>query len=608
MARSLPVVVALFLTFPALANADLAVTSEAPAWTHRNEPLTWTGTITNLGPDPALDVRVDMTLGYSTGCYEATVIGTLQVGETRNFTCTRNTPDIRQVYSFYASLGVFSSNDTRYENNTAATLVRIDTPPDLFIFTNNAPLVAPKLKYPIEITYGNRASNPATNGLITITAPSRILSSPNYCAIDGNTARCNTGTVDSGALSHLPIEVEAPDESALTFAVEMSITADEQEVEPFDNHFTRTGQTFRTFFVRNVDDAGADSLRAAVDAANAQCTDIYPCMIAFRIPSGATSTHTISLQSPLAKIAAQSLFIDGTTQNSYYAGTSIVLDGASMSEGNAIDIAQLCNGTVRALDIRHFSGIAISFAQLPGCATPFSILTIANNTLADNGRGIVAAAPASISDNTIERSTRSAIFLSIGKSFVSRNVLRDNGASGIFVAAAASGTDISDNAIRGNREFGIAVDPLAENVSAHRNNIGANGQHGIDWGLDGTASITPIPLPEITNVRVENGKTIIEATSTAFGSFSPAIEVFASDEPDPSGYGEGKIHLREASVIDGKYTLTVDGDLHGQWITATATRAIYNGWLRSPKIDTDGDTGWGYYTTTSEFSRAVQVP
>ncbi|MEA2238979.1 MAG: hypothetical protein QOC81_3703 [Thermoanaerobaculia bacterium] len=88
------------------------------------------------------------------------------------------------------------------------------------------------------------------------------------------------------------------------------------------------------------------------------------------------------------------------------------------------------------------------------------------------------------------------------------------------------------------------------------------------------------------------------------------MEVFASDAPDPSGFGEGQRPL--ASQPFGTITSTpvthfrfeLDGNLTGQWISATDTTSRYIGFA---KPSPPGAGGLGFLTTTSEHSRAVEV-
>ena len=98
--------------------------------------------------------------------------------------------------------------------------------------------------------------------------------------------------------------------------------------------------------------------------------------------------------------------------------------------------------------------------------------------------------------------------------------------------------------------------------------------------------------------------TIVEIrVNESLGTF-PRIYVYANDAPDPSGYGEGQYFLGltgSSSSSDRQFTFRHAGDLRGKWVTATAMQVHYYGWLR-----TNGERQ-GFATTSSEFSRAVEV-
>jgi len=186
-----------------------------------------------------------------------------------------------------------------------------------------------------------------------------------------------------------------------------------------------------------------------------------------------------------------------------------------------------------------------------------------------------------------------------------------NGASGVYLSASAGDSEVSQNFIGFNHHFGIGVATDARNVSIRGNSLQGNLQQGIDWGLDGTVATTPVPLPEITSARYENGRTIIEGTFAAVGSWASLITVYANDAPDPSGYGEGQYVLGEVSANfpygdPRRFTMVWPGDLRGKWVTATATRFVYNGFLRNAGPSIDAANG-GVMTTTSEFSRVYEV-
>jgi hypothetical protein len=112
-----------------------------------------------------------------------------------------------------------------------------------------------------------------------------------------------------------------------------------------------------------------------------------------------------------------------------------------------------------------------------------------------------------------------------------------------------------------------------------------------------------VALPEITSVRFENGQTIITGTVTPVGTryYFTRIGVYANDAPDPSGYGEGQYVLGEVNGEGDeggpyRFTFVWPGDLRGKWVTATTTR-----------FEPSREFVSGLFTTTSEFSRAVEV-
>lgn len=598
MPRSIGFIAAVLITVPLLANPHLQVAIEAPDTIGPNDQLTWNTIVENIGNEPAENVHL-WSMVINSGCFEDAPIGTLQPGEKRTFPCTR--PVFEFIYTLNINVQASSvpSDPTKLTTAYASKAVPVITPPDLFIFTNlQRPFGIPKLPFPFEVTYGNLAHTAATNTVITISTPTRVVSAPEFCTLETNLARCTIGTLARTEYpSRFEMTIEAPDASAATFPIGMSIAANETDHRPTNDTFSRDAITYRTFFVTNTNDAGSGSLRAAVDGVNAECGDPWPCMIAFRVP--AEGAQTIALQTPLPHLFADTLIIDGTTQPQYFAGSSIALEGTA-SSGGALVIDQLCGGGVRGMTIRNFVGPAISMAAANCTFAPFP-RRIEQNVLEHNGRGIELSAGAFIDANTIVGHERSGIFLNAGQQSITRNIVRDNGASGIFVGSAASGTDISDNTIANNAHFGVAIALDAPNVSLHRNRIGGNVQPGIDWGLDAVRN-GPVPIPVITRVYpIEIGATTIEGTVEWSGSFSPEIELFVSDTPD----GEGAQFLK-AVHASGFFSATVLKSLTGKYVTATATRAVYNGWLRPPS--TNGDTGWGYYTTTSEFSAPFQAP
>jgi hypothetical protein len=608
MTRVLPLLLALLTASAAFAqSADLKVSLAAPESIRAGEEVAFTGTVVNLGPDAATDVRVSMHAAFS-ACLNR-LITTLQPGETRSFDCTKPAPPAPPWYSIPTHISVSATtHDPDLSNNSMERRVAVITPPDLFIFTNNSGLVVPALPFTITIRYGNRTVFVGTGGVITITSPTAITKAPDFCTITGTRAVCAVGNV-VGPFTDFNVEIVAPDVSGVQVPVVLEIAANEAEHAPDDNRFTAKFATFETSFVTNTNDAGSGSLRAAIEELNATCVGAgRRCLLAFRIAGTGETPHVIALRSPLPVIAASDLWIDGNTQRRYF-GNTIELHGDALTHGDALDIVAQCTSQVTSLTIADFPGHGISMREGPGCTESFAQRRIEGNTLLRNGRGIsIEHRGFQISGNVIRDSVRSGIFIARGQTRMSANTIERNGASGIFVGAEASGTDISRNTISGNAHFGVAIAREAINVSVLQNPIFANREMPIDYGLDGLTTLQPVPPPEITSVRFVNGETIIEARSTAGGTFAPLLEIFANDYPHPRGFGEGQHYLGRAeypSHPETVWRLRVPSDLRGKWLAATATRTIYTGWARNPR--TQDVQGSDYFTTTSEFSQPVEV-
>lgn len=634
MTRPSAVLISLLLAAPLLAqHSDLRVVlTEAPARLDPGQMFTFGGTAENLGPEPAKNVRVVLADRQPERC--VTVIESFPVGEVRAFTCEGQMP-VGQIYTMPASISIWSpGQDRAYENNYSYRWILANTPPDLFVFPNEQPVAAPGLPFRLSLEYGNRAQATATNVKITIVAPGPILEVPENCTAEGNRAVCEAGTLeprdppDDQYATRMTIAATAPDESARAFAVELSIDATEADAAPQDDQFRAPGRTYRTFFVTSTDDDGGGSLRAAVHSANAECVDRWPCLIAFRIPSTGQAWHTIGLQSALPRVDAWPIRIDGTTQGGYLgdtnaAGPEIEIDGSAVRQGHGLEMGQ-SGARVLGLAINGFPGNGIVVSSETQCTRDNCV--IENNYIGTdptgtralpNARGIWLAAPNwLVRSNLVSGNRYAGIVGGRGVAFIEENTIGldaagkplGNGASGVYIGPDASGSDVSSNSIGFNGHFGIAIAAAARNVSAPNNSLQANFHHGIDWGLDGAVTTTPVPIPEITAVRVEDGKTIIEATSTALGTFWPTMHFFANDAPDPSGYGEAQyvlgdaVHPQPSPSAVPRYRFVVPRDLRGKWITATVTHHFYNGWIIA-----NGETSFGYMTTTSELSRAVEV-
>jgi hypothetical protein len=89
------------------------------------------------------------------------------------------------------------------------------------------------------------------------------------------------------------------------------------------------------------------------------------------------------------------------------------------------------------------------------------------------------------------------------------------------------------------------------------------------------------------------------------GVFNFTINFFANDDAHPSGYGQGQRPLGAArfNFPTTHFHFETDGDLTGQFIAATNTRANYVGFAKPQPDGIDQ----GFLTQTSEFSRWLEV-
>ncbi len=222
--------------------------------------------------------------------------------------------------------------------------------------------------------------------------------------------------------------------------------------------------------------------------------------------------------------------------------TGIQIGGATAAEGNVIS--------------GNFTGLWIGTA--PGIA-------IRHNTIGVDADGLN---PVPNTDVGI------GLFGTVGAN-VTENVIADNGGAGVLTFFSAS-----NNALQGNAMY---------------DNAGL----GIDLGSDG---VTPNDAPEgdgkqnfpvLVSVVTGTGTTQIDGTLDSSPSAGFTIDFYRSAACDPSGYGEGEIHVGSIGVsTNGSGSTAFSGAVpgnapSGSAITATAT-------------DSGGNT--------SEFSACFLVP
>lgn len=634
---SLLLVSLLFLPNLLLGAADLEAWIEAPPRVAAGAEFAIQGTVRNLGPDRAENVVVRLQHGQEVCSDESFPL--LPAGASVEVRCTVSAVGLPPAYQTPVTLTAHSSTpDPSPGNDVASRYVEVVTPPDLAVWIPSVPPGAPGLPVPVEVWYQNTSWTTAIGATLTLQTGTRIVRAPEGCTIEGERALCSIERVEAKAsagstIGRIAFEVQAPASAMPYLLVAEIASAEGGDPTPWNNRAAFEATAYWTYVVETTADSGPGSLRAAIDWSNTTCGLGRPdCLIAFSIPSS-DAWATIRPLSALPQIL-EPVVIDGSTQTAYRGDTNPAGPEIEISGGDlpavGFDLASACGATVRGLAINGFRNHGILAASRGTCAIQLPRLIEGNYIGVDptgsfpapNDRGVwIGSGGWIIRNNVISANRFSAIWADQGQAAVEKNILGldaaltkglGNGASGVFVNRGASGTDIRGNHIGFNGHFGVAIASDANAVSVGPNSFQANHQHGIDWGLDGAATLDPVPIPVITEVRVEDGRTIITGTSSASGTFQPGIQIYANDAPDPSGYGEGQYFLGELRA-EGvglnlyAFTFVYEGDLRGKWITATATRHMYFGWAVIGDPSPNGDTGWGYQTTTSEFSRAFEV-
>jgi uncharacterized repeat protein (TIGR01451 family) len=229
-----------------------------------------------------------------------------------------------------------------------------------------------------------------------------------------------------------------------------------------------------TFTVTTTSDGGAGSLRDAIGAANASPgADI----IDFKIGSGPQSIAPIS---PLPQVT-DALTIDGTTQPGYAGSPIIELNGASAGQNANGLVISAPNCTVRGLVINRFPGDGITLSNTGQDVIQGNYIgtdptgTVAlgngqNGVSLTNGRG-----------NTIGGTTAEA-----------RNIIVNNGLTGIAIFGGSNGNFVKGNSIgidaagnlAGNNSYGVLISGARSNViggttPAEGNVISGNSADGV---------------------------------------------------------------------------------------------------------------------------------
>jgi CSLREA domain-containing protein len=157
------------------------------------------------------------------------------------------------------------------------------------------------------------------------------------------------------------------------------------------------------------------------------------------------------------------------------------------------------------------------------------------------------------------------------------------------------------NVIAFNGRFGVAISSGVSNAIL-RNSIFSNGTFGIDLGFfNGVTPNDPCDADNGANnlqnfsvltSAVSNGiNTAVQGGLNSTANTTFAVEFFANDKCDPSGFGEGQIFI-------GSTTVTTDGSCNASFNVTLPVSVTAGQFITSTATDPDGNT--------SEFSNCVQ--
>jgi parallel beta-helix repeat protein len=329
------------------------------------------------------------------------------------------------------------------------------------------------------------------------------------------------------------------------------------------------------FYVMNNASDGAGSFRDAITRANAGCPNRQnPCEIDFQV------SGEINLDSPLPAITANRVAILPENQ--------IILDGRGL-ESHGL--------TVRSEDLT-LSGFKIVNWGGAGILLLGQRAQISDSEMRQNLRGVMASGSAFLylHDNVISDNRLSGVWLENAYyPAVYENTIENNGASGVYFGRGSQFGMADENTIRGNRDFGVAVSPQAKWTEIRGNSMQGNGQLGIDFALDlvtpnvADDSARPVPnAPLLTSATYDahlNKTTIIGHVDlrkpAEVGYYSALVDLYASSSLDAHGMAQGEKPLNIRSDYGNgvginptthDFAFTYNGDLRGQYVSATSTR------------------------------------
>jgi hypothetical protein len=651
MTRLAAAAAVLFLFFSAsdaLAAADVRVSGT------QHSSFRFTFSTENLGPDAAQDVLLTFDVpaavrlipfGYQVNCTDfhpvTCAVATLAKGATLDFSFEAEAqfPVVDATYTITARVAT-SSADPDVANNVAS--VQFVTRETASLFKQIAPGIAridPGATQVFVTELDNFTASIPRDVRIHYTAVNAIIENIHphdsrwSCTFSGAEGECVAAALDANCWCSGNIDVtvrassdRAGGEAKLIMGATSSLPDDhaEQKAEAFL-------QTYRVFPVTSTADAGPGSLRNAIEQANASCTP-GPCKILFELPAPvpAEGWFTLIPATELPPMVAERIALDGTSQTRFTGDTNprgpeIFIDGHLAWRG--LQMRAGCEAIVQGLTLGHFGGGDGLFfsSQKIDCphGQPDRRLITGNYIGVDpsgtrawpNQRGLNVEGHADVRENVISRNKWSGLWMWRGSASITRNVIEDNGKSGIVLGPETEHASVVENTINRQGEMGVAVAPGAQLYLIRLNSMSDNGGLGIDIDVDGVSPVddkdewpeesnAPVLLSAVYNAARDVTVVKLRLNSTPLGPYisNVLLDVYANRGPD--GDGEQYIYFKHGGDLD---TIEIPGNFTGKWLNVTSTRTHTN-WAKPPDdkgVRSQSYSGEG--RSTSELSNAVLV-
>lgn len=273
------------------------------------------------------------------------------------------------------------------------------------------------------------------------------------------------------------------------------------------------------------------------------------------------------------------LAIDSNTiSNTACEGISIACGGTGVATDSIVNLSVRENVITNC-----YSGIALTAGGTGGCFAYIQNYEISKNTISQNaGNGI-----------TIYSGGTGGAFLYNRNSNIDSNIIYQNGAAGIQVYASdGCGTNsdggnhnLSHNTVYQNHSYGVELvnenlSPASINmkkITLSQNSIYDNDSLGIKTQQYATLYSNPvIPVPHLDSIFFSSGNYYIYGAISAQPSTQYKIEIFSTNNPDPSGFEEGETFITSDVVLTngaglGSFIVQTNANLSNLYISATAT-------------------------------------